>query len=332
MNDVETGDWSGLVRELRSAGEVLIVSHRDPDGDAIGSSVGLALALESIGVRTQVLLGSGESCPETYRFLGGADRCISLDAVTQPADLAVVLDANDSDRLGRAAGPALAAGRRIVIDHHLRGPDGVGDALGASVALIDASAPATGLLIWELLPHLGVEPDAAIATALYTALLTDTGRFSFSNATSRAFRVAAEMVSAGADPNAVYMAVYESRSMAAHQLITRVLERLTVVNSGLVAYSWVDAGDFEVTGATRAEAENLIDVVRPLAGIEVAMLVKENAGSLRVSLRSKTNLDVRAVAARFGGGGHRAAAGFTFEGSRDALLGRLLPMLPGSGA
>jgi len=321
-----------LVRELRSAREVLIVSHRDPDGDSIGSSVGLALALESVGVKACVLLGSGESCPDTYLFLDGADRCISLDETTRAVDLAVVLDANDPDRLGHAAESTLAARRRIVIDHHQSASGNTGEALGASVALIDPGAAATGLLIWDLLPCLGVEPTAAIATALYTALLTDTGRFSFSNTTPRAFLVAAEMVAAGADPNAVYMAVYESRSMAAQQLMTRVLQRLTVVNDGLVAYSWVDAADFETTHATRPEAENLIDVVRPLAGIEVAMLVREDGDALRVSLRSKTELDVRVIASRFGGGGHPAAAGFTFEGSRDVVLAALLPLLPGGGA
>lgn len=311
---------------LGAAGRVLIVSHRDPDGDAIGSSIGLALALDALGIANDILLGSGAVCPATYAWLPGSDRCVTADALAVSGtawDAVAVLDSPDLSRLGDAEALARSGGRIVVIDHH------PGDGAEAAVSWVDTAAPAVGVLIWELLPLLGVTPSAEIATCLYAALVTDTGRFSYSNATPRAFRAAAGMVEAGANANEAYLAIYETRSPGAQALLTRTLARLELANGGLVAYSWISEQDFVETGADRAEAENLIDAVRPLAGIEVALLAKCSGDTVRMSLRAKGDYDVSAVARAFGGGGHRAAAGFTYAGELPMLLGNLLPMLPG---
>ena len=310
---------------LRAASHVVIGSHVDPDGDAIGSCLGLAFALDAIGVPNTLVLGSGTSCPTTYAFLPGSDRFVSAEQITEPPHVFVALDSPDLRRLGAAERVARSAESLITIDHH---PDAISS---GTLNVLDSGAAATGSLVWDLLPHLGVEPDGRIAKCLYTALLTDTGRFSYSNTTPDTLRTAAAMVDAGAHPNEIYTAVYENRSAGAQQLVGRTLGRVMLANDGHVAYSWVDEADFAETGATPEEAENLIDFVRALGGVDVVVLVKANGATTRASLRAKTDFDVGAIARVFGGGGHRAAAGLSFEGDLPALLARLLPLLPGGG-
>lgn len=318
------GDSFGAIASaLRTAEHVVIGSHVDPDGDAIGSSLGLSFALDLLGVSNSVVLGSGDACPSTYAFLPGSERL----AVPQPVEapyVFIALDSPDLRRLGAAADLARAAATLLTIDHH---PDATGE---GSENIIDSTAAATGVLVWRLLPHLGVIPDVNVATCLYTAVLTDTGRFSYSNTTPQTLRIAADMVDAGAHPHEIYTAVYENRSAGAQQLVGRTLERVRLANGGHVAYSWIEEADFAETGARPEEAENLIDFVRALGGVDAVFLAKVSGSNVRCSLRAKSDADVGAVARALGGGGHRAAAGCTCEGTLEDLLERVLPLLPGA--
>jgi phosphoesterase RecJ-like protein len=210
-----------------------------------------------------------------------------------------------------------------MLDHH---PDA---SRQGHIHVFDPDAPATGTLVFELLGHLGVTADRAIATCLYTALLTDTGRFSYSNTTPYALRVAASLIEAGADPNAVFTAAYEDRSRGAQRLIGLALERITLANDGRVAYSWIASEDLTSTGARPEETENLIDHLRALGGVDVVVLLKAGDDVVRGSLRAKGDADVGSVARQLGGGGHRAAAGFTVDGDVTGALARVLPLLPG---
>jgi bifunctional oligoribonuclease and PAP phosphatase NrnA len=171
-------------------------------------------------------------------------------------------------------------------------------------------------------------PSPEIALCCWTALVTDTGRFSYSNTSPDALRDGAAMLEAGVDPAEAHRMIYENRSSAALALETKVLSRVEVVNGGRVAYTWVKDDDYEATGAAAYETENLVDAVRALSSIDVAVLMREHTDEVRVNLRAKTGFDVAEVAHRFGGGGHTAAAGFTYQGDRDALLDELLPLLP----
>lgn len=307
---------------LAGASHVVIGSHVDPDGDAIGSTLGLAFALESLGITTSLVLGSGERCPATYAFLPGADRLGAPVAPDGPYVFAA-LDSPDVRRLGAGAPLVERATAVVMIDHH---PDAVGR---GEADVLDSAAAATGLLVWDLLPLLGVQPDDRMASCLYTAVLTDTGRFSYSNTSAATLRSAADMVEAGAHPHDIYTLVYENRSAGAQQLVGRTLGRVTLANGGRVAYSWITTEDFAETGALPEEAENLIDFVRALGGVDVVFLAKVNGSTVRGNLRAKTDVDVSAVARLLGGGGHRAAAGFTVDGDLPGLLERLLPLLPG---
>ncbi len=306
---------------LLGAASIAVCAHVDPDGDAIGSTLGLTHLLRGCGATVTPLLASGERVPATYAFLPGAAELAPVSSAVD-VDLFVALDAPDPARLGGAAELALATQRLVVIDHH---PD---NKHYGRLNLVDEHAAATGELLWELLPSLGCPPDATTATCLFTALMTDTGRFSYGNTTPAALRHAAEMIEAGADVADLYRRVYENRSPGVLALVARTLGRLTFVNDGHVAYSWIDAADFAETGALPEETENLIDEIRVVRGVDTVVLLKASHDSVRVSMRAKNGYDVGLVARTLGGGGHAAAAGFTRAGTVDSILAELLPLLP----
>jgi phosphoesterase RecJ-like protein len=307
---------------LLDARDVLVCAHVDPDGDAIGSMLGLRAILLDAGVDVAVRLASDRSPKALYAFLPGFD-ALQPVADTDAPDVVVALDTTDRERLGDAAALLDDAREVIVMDHH---PDTreVG-----TVHVLDATAAAVGLMIWELCEVLRVKPSRDVATCLYTALATDTGRFQHDNTDARALHRAAEMVEAGADPTAVATAVYQSRSPAAMRLIGLVISRITAANDGQVAYSWFDPEDLETTGAKPDEVEDLVDWVRMGAGPQAVFLVKIGDGSCRLSLRARGAADVGAAARLLGGGGHRAAAGATVSGSIQDALDAILPLLPG---
>lgn len=309
-----------IAEALAGARSVVVGAHVDPDGDAVGSALGLTLACVSIGIAATPVLAGSDAVPSSYAFLPGAARFRTASLLSAP-DVFVALDTPSFARLGDAETLARSAGTLIDIDHH---PD---NGRFGGLCLLDPAAAAVGGMVWDLLPALGVVPDADIATCLYTALLTDTGRFSYRNTTPAALRTAAAMLACGVDVQQVFTDVYESRSAGALALIGRTLERIACCSEGRIAYSWVTDRDFAETGARREETENLIDEVRALGGARVVFLMKAEPGTVRVSLRAKGPHDVGSVARVFGGGGHAAAAGFTFAGDIETLLPKLLPCL-----
>lgn len=317
----EPSSFRTAARAVHAARYVAVCAHVDPDGDAVGSVLALAHALEAAGVDADPVLASGDRAPVTYAFLPGTERFVRVDALDRRPDVVFALDSPNVSRLGEAS--ALLDGATVVvIDHH---PDNerFGD-----VCIVDADAPSTSALVWDLLPALGVTPDQAVLDCVFCGLMTDTGRFSFDNATPRAFRLAAELAEAGARTGWVYRNVYEQRSHAALLLVSRAMGRLTFANGGAVAYSWIGDDDLRETGALPEETEDLIDAVRVVAGPQVVALFKCSSNRVKGSLRAKDGTDVSAVAQKLGGGGHRAAAGFTLDGSLEDAIEAVLQLLP----
>ncbi|MCL4554064.1 MAG: bifunctional oligoribonuclease/PAP phosphatase NrnA [Actinobacteria bacterium] len=310
------------VSRLQKADFVVVGSHTQPDGDAIGSTLALTLALRSIGIEAVPTLADGCDVPSTYTFLPGIALIVPFSEL-EDVDVFVALDTASFSRLGGSSILAESAASVIVVDHHADNP-GFG-----SINVIDPSKAATAHLVWELLGPLGVQPTPEIALCCYTGLVTDTGRFSYSNTTAEALRCAAEMIESGVDPAETARLVYQELSPAYLALEARVLARLTLANSGRVAWSWCTERDFTETGATLSEIEGLPDAVRRIQGVDVVLMLRVLEGEIRGNLRSKTGFDVSSVARVFGGGGHVPAAGFTYNGSMQTLLDRLMPMLPG---
>ena len=308
---------------LRRAPSVVICAHVRPDGDAIGSALGLTLALRELGVPAIPTLADDRDAPSTYSWLPGFGLYVQAKDLEAPS-VFVAVDTPNLERLGAARALAESAGTLIVIDHH---PDATEY---GNVHVLNKRAAATGELIWQLVEALEVRPTADIALNCYVALLTDTGRFSYQNTTSDSLRDAAKMIDAGVEPSEVARRVYQTRTSASLALEARAMSRLTCVNDALVAYTWVDDADFEETGARPEEAEHLPEAIRVIDSIEVALLLRQKGTEVRGNLRAKTTFDVGAVARRLGGGGHASAAGFTvFDSTVDQVLATILPMLPG---
>lgn len=313
MTTVQVPD--AMLDGVRSAQRFVISSHRNPDGDGVGSSVGLARLLRRLGKSTRVWLRDEPPAPyrpvlETERVHFGAEPPAGYpDAF----DAAIILECPSLDRTGLEE--ALGELSLLNIDHHL------GNGLYGKANWVDSAAPAVGEMVLRLAQALRLELDERSATPLYLALSTDTGGFRFANATRRAFEAAAALVGGGARPETVAQWVYESQPIAALRLAGECLRTLELHGDDQVATALVSREMFAATDAEESDTEGLVDYPRSIAGVRAVALLKELAdGGCKVSLRSRGDLDVESMARRHGGGGHKNAAGFTLdEGSAERL-------------
>lgn len=295
---------------LLGARHVLLTTHINADGDGTGSECAVAGWLAARGIRVHIV--NPTPFPEGFLHLA-EDREWIVDAsstagagVMAQADTVLVLDTGEKGRIGRIAG-ALSGRTVLVIDHHLpseRGFDGI--------ILQDQTACATGELVYDLLGIAGLRRPWAdrIREAVYTAILTDTGGFRFSNTTPRTHIVAAELLSQGVEPEAVYRRVYDNQPLGRIRLLRAALETLDVDDALPITWMTLERGVTESLGTSADDLEGIIDHARAVRGTEVALLFRETAdGSTKISFRSTGDVDVNAVARRFGGGGHVKASG-----------------------
>jgi phosphoesterase RecJ-like protein len=312
--DSELSRAAKAVDELARDAAVLLVCHVNPDGDALGSMLGFGLGLKRMGF-TRVLATFPEpfELAAPFGFLPGQDLLVHPAAAPPRPDLGVSFDAASVSRLGELAPALEAAPTWIMMDHHTTNP-GFG-----GIRLVDPRAAATSVVAARLLDRLGVAPDKDIATNLYVALATDTGSFKFDLTTAEVHILAARLVEAGASPSEVALRVFDSRPFAAIQLLTEVLSRAELDPAaargrGLIS-AYATMADLERHGQQPQAMESFMDVLRTAEEADVACLVKPVApGRWAVSLRSRGETDVAAVAVALGGGGHRLAAGFTAHG------------------
>jgi bifunctional oligoribonuclease and PAP phosphatase NrnA len=286
-----------------------MLGHVHPDGDVLGTLLALGLALEDHG--WTVAYGGPHPAPAVLDFLPGVERYRVLSHIEGACDVAVLTDCPNPDRTEGLLEQARAvAGRVVNIDHH---PDNrrYGD-----VNWIVPTAAATGELVYDLLCALGLAISPAIATNLFTALHTDTGSFRYSNVTPVTLRIAAALVAAGADPGFVSSALYEQRERKALVWLAEVLGRVQLTGDGRVAWVALPAG---LVPESFIEGEDLVNYPRSIGSVRVACLLREREGRIKVSLRGKGDVDVNRIAARFGGGGHRNAAGCTVAGTLDGV-------------
>ena len=321
--------YDEAVALLTGTGDVLVLAHVNPDGDALGSALGLALALRSRGRRACVSFGTSEAwtVPSTLAFLPGQELLAHPDAVLAGPDpaLLVTVDTGSRDRLGPLQPLLDRAGDVLVVDHHATNA-GFGTAL-----LLDPSAAATAVLVAGLLDRLGVPLSTEVATCLYAGLVTDTGQFQFSATTPAVHELAARLLAAGVRPDVVGGALFGTAPFASVRLEALAVARATLVPraAGGVVWTWVEAGERAAAGVPLADVEGVIDGLRVTAEAEVAVVLKGlDDGSWAVSTRSRGSVDVGAVCAALGGGGHRFAAGVTLAGTRDDVLAQVLAALP----
>ena len=307
---------------LRGARTVVVVGHIDPDGDALGSLLATSAALDAIGIDVHPSWGGRDAATPpapldpALSFLPLRGRVRAPEDLPPQVDVLVCCDTAAAGRLGTLQPLVDAAGTVVVIDHHAVG-DGFGD-----IRIVDDTASCTGVLVLRLIDALGVELTPAMADALYLALLTDTGRFSFASTGPADHRVAARLLEAGADHVGVTRAVYESASAGYLGLVARTTGRATV--SPELVWSWTTREDLVDSGAEPHETDGLIELLRRVDTVDVALLMREtDGGRWRSSLRSRGGTDVAAVAQRLGGGGHHLAAGFTADGDPADIADRV---------
>jgi bifunctional oligoribonuclease and PAP phosphatase NrnA len=298
----------------RAPGRALMLGHVHPDADVLGTLLALGAALEARG--WDVAYGGPHPAPGALGFLPGVERYTVLKRLEGAFDVSVLTDCPNPARTEGLIDQARSASAVVVnIDHH---PD---NRRYGHVNWIDTDAAATGEMVYRLLAGLELPLTPAIATNLFTAIHTDTGSFRYSNVTPATFRIAAELVTAGADPAAVASAIYERRASDSLRWLGESLSRVRVSDDGRVAWLALPAG---TVPETFVEGEELVNYPRSIASVRVACLLRERDGQVKVSLRGKGDVNVQRIAARFGGGGHPNAAGFTTPGSLDAVTREVL--------
>jgi phosphoesterase RecJ-like protein len=301
---------AGVLAPFRRAhGRALMLGHVHPDADVLGTLLALGAALEDVG--WQVTYGGPHPAPTALGFLPGVERYAVLPAVQGPLDVTVLTDCPNPARTEGLLEQARAVSTVVVnIDHH---PD---NRRYGHVNWVQVDAAATGEMVYRLLVALGLGVTPPIATNLFTAIHTDTGSFRYSNVTPHTFRIAAQLVEAGADPARVAAAIYERRERDALRWLGESLARVRVTDDGRVGWLALPSG---AVPEAFIESEELVNYPRSIASVRVACLLRERDGQVKVSLRGKGDVDVQRIAARFGGGGHVNAAGFSTHGPLEAV-------------
>ena len=295
----------------------LLTSHARPDGDSIGSQLAMAFALDALGKDVRIV--NADPAPDHYQDFPGMDRIEIAAHVSADADAVIVMECSD---LSRAGVSGLEGEFLINIDHH------AGNKLYGAVNWHDESAAACGEMVFDVIRELRVPLNLEIATHIYLAILTDTGSFHHSNITPRTFDICRQTVEAGVNPAAMARRVFDSNSFGKLKLIGALLDSMQLADEGRLAILYMDDAMLSGCGCTHNDTEGLINLPLTAREIQAVVFFKVGpSGDVRVSMRSKYDVDVRAVAGRFGGGGHKNAAGFTVIEPLDQVRPRIIQLL-----
>jgi len=311
-----------VAAELHTGNRVALSTHINADGDGCGSEVALALLLAQMGITAHI--ANPTPWPAMYDYLLGKsvrDRSSAGTAALAGIDRLIVLDISDVRRLGVLADAVRKLSPPpLMIDHHLPGEEPPG-----TVHVADVAACATGELVFDFAMTMGLDLTAPIATALYTAILTDTGGFRYSNTSPRCHAVASRLLATGVDPEEMYRRIYGSVPLGRMGLLRDALSTLAVDQPKGLAWITIAAGALERYAVTSEDLDGIAEYPRSVAGIRLAILFRDlGHGKVKASFRSVGGVDVNALARRFGGGGHARASGALIEGSLDAVRERVL--------
>lgn len=326
-------DWPRFASLIRSKQRIVLTSHIRPDCDALGSELGMARVLQTLG--KEVAIVNGHATPPTLDFIDPKKELKTLgDHVSVEEacdrDLLLILDTSSWAQLG-PMGEVVKKfrGEKAVLDHHA-----IGDDLSAEL-FKDATAEATGRLVVDAADALEVKLTAEMAVPLFAAIATDTGWFRFPSTSAGTYRCAARLIDAGAKPDAIYKVLYEQSTLGRVKLRGLILGRIESELNGRLAHTFVRWSDFAATGAIPPDTEDVINTALSISGTEVAVIfVEQEGGGAKISFRSRTvsksgatqseALDCSKLAAQFGGGGHKAAAGASVVGDWDTLRAKVL--------
>lgn len=321
MNEI-----NNIIKIIEASDNILITAHENPDCDALGSTLALGLGLKSIG--KNVDLYNNNSTPEHLKFLPEWKNVISdIDKLKDSYDCVFLLDSADDMRPGLKFHEYMKKAdykEKIVIDHHNTNSD------DHELVWVDVKAASTGVMIYKILKTMDIEISKNISTLIYSTIVGDTGSFRYSNTNSESLKIASELVDYGAEPEFISQAIYENEPLKKINLIARALNTLEIDESQKIASVYIDNEMFAQTGTSREDTEGIINLPRKINGVSVAILLRQENNSneplprWKISLRSKFDVDVSAIAQKYGGGGHVKASGLSMEGELTNVKSDLL--------
>lgn len=319
-------DWERFREKVNASQSIVLTSHVRPDCDALGSELGMAGVLDALGKDVRIV--NGQATPPSLQFIDPDRRilCVNEDIPADQLvdlDLLIVLDTSAWIQLGAMSDVLRAtSAEKIIVDHHVSEDD-----LGAE-AFKDVHAPATGCLVIQAADALEVPITKQIATPLFAAIATDTGWYRFPSASGETYRDAARLIDAGAMPAEIYSQLYERETLGRIRLRGTALQRVQTELNGTLTHTHIAKEDYEKTGALPTDTEDIINLTLRIEGtLGAIILIEQPTGGVKVSFRSRGKMDCSEVAASFGGGGHRAAAGALLEGSVDEVRKTVLPVV-----
>lgn len=310
--------YAQIIDALHKYDSFVISSHVQPDGDAIGCSLALALFLRQLGKTVCVRFPDGIPVPHPYEFLPGSE-VVLTEAPCPSYEVFVALECPTLERLGDLAETAKNFKVLLNIDHHLDS-----DMFGTA-NLVERDASACATILYKLFEMMCPRISPEVAENLYVGIVTDTGRFQYSSTDPETFDIAGKLLELGVSPIRIFQKVYERQSVSSLRLLGIALTRLRFDEGGSVAYTWVTQADLGAAGATMADTENFSNYLRSMECAEIAFVLKEQPdGEIRGSMRSKGEIDVARISSELGGGGHRNAAGFSAKGPIEDVAGQVV--------
>lgn len=297
-----------IIQAIESAERIAVLPHVFADGDALGSSIALALAISKIGKYVRVYIE--EEIPYTYDFLPGKEYVEVFKGQTEECDLVIALDTGDLARLGKRIKIFESKDFTINIDHHTTNTE------FASVNLVKTSAAATGEIIYQLIEKMGISLDESISTCLYVAIATDTGGFRYSNTTPITHQITADLINNGVNVSKISQLVFETLPYKKVLLMGLAIDTIEITEGGKSAFITVTNEMLKKADASEEDCDGLVNIARNIEGVEVAVLIRQrNEDEFKINFRSQNYVDVSVIAHKYSGGGHKKAAGCTLRGS-----------------
>ena len=301
-----------IIKAIEGAERIAILPHVFADGDALGSSIALALALRKMEKQVKVYIE--EEIPRTFDFLPGKEFIEVFKGQIEDFDLILILDTGDLARLGKRVDIFNNKGYTINIDHHTTNTE------FAAINHVDTNAAAVGEIIYQLIKSLGISIDQNIATCLYVAIATDTGGFRYSNTTALTHQITADLINNGVDVSKISQIVFETLPYKKVKLMGLAIDTIEISENGKLAFITVTDEMLKKTNASDEDCDGLVNIARNIEGVEVAVLVRQRSkDEFKVNFRSQNYVDVSAIARKYSGGGHMKAAGCTINGNMEEI-------------
>lgn len=299
-----------LFKAIENSYSIAVVSHINPDGDNLGSLLGLGMSLVQLGKKVAFI--RADIVPEDYKFLPGIERLSGYGTIIDGLDLLIILDCSDPTRLGD--NQILIDDARVVvnIDHH------ISNTMFGDIKLVDHKASSTGELVYNIIEELELPIDEEIATCIYTAITTDTGRFSYQSVTANTHKIAAKLYDLGINGYEINKKLYQTRSLKRTRLFSRAMAEMELIHEGRAAIVKISREMLKETGASMEDTEGIVEFLRDTESVEAACILKElDEFQIKASVRTKDPIDANKICGAFGGGGHIRASGCTIYGTLE---------------